>query len=103
MPGLSGINDQGEEAIKTGITCEMFLMNKAKIREHLDKAEKNVEKGEKLIEKQEERLEEMARDGHPTKIHEENLKVLREVQETMKKTRDAVREELAENIERKAR
>jgi hypothetical protein len=77
-------------------------MNKAKTREHLDKAERNVKKGEKLIEKQEERLEEMARDGHPTKIHEENLQALRAVQKTMKETRDTVRKELANDTERKA-
>jgi transposase len=103
VPGLSGINDHVEGAIKTGIAREMFLMNKEKIREHLDETAENVEKAEKLIEKQAERLEEMARDGRPTKIHEENLKALREVQETMKETRNTVREELAENIERKAR
>jgi hypothetical protein len=36
------------------------------------------------------------------KIHEENLKALRDVQETMNDTRDMIREELAEKIERKA-
>ena len=55
-------------------------MNKAKVREHLDQAEQNVKKGEKLIEKH--------------KIHKEHLNALREVQETMKETRDTVREEL---------
>jgi hypothetical protein len=72
-------------------------MDKARIREHLERADRNVKKGEKLIEQQAERVEELARDGHPTQIHEENLKALRDVEETLKKTRDAVRSELDES------
>lgn len=48
-------------------------MDKSKIREHLEEANQHVKKGEKLIEQQEDRIEELSRDGHPTKIHKENL------------------------------
>jgi hypothetical protein len=75
----------------------IVCMDKAQVREHLDRANRNVKKGEELIERQAERVKELARDGHPTKIHEENLKALRDVEETLKKTRDAVRSELDEN------
>ena len=47
-----------------------------------------------LIERQEERVEALARDGHPTKLHEEDLNALREAEETMKETREAVQKEL---------
>ena len=77
-----------------------IFMEKAKIREHLAEAERRVKKGEKLIEEQERRVEEMTRDGHPTEIHEETLKTFRDVEKTMKKNRDAVREELEENQEK---
>jgi hypothetical protein len=69
-------------------------MDKAKVREHLDKADRNVEKGEELIQKQEKRGNELARDGHPTKIHEDNLKALRDVEKTLKQIRNTVRKEL---------
>ena len=72
-------------------------MDKSKIREHLEKANQHVEKGEELIEQQEGRIEELARDGHPTKIHKENLEALREVEETFKKNRDTIRKELEES------
>lgn len=74
-------------------------MDKSKIRAHLEKSDRHVKKGEELIERQKERVEELARDGHPTKIHKENLKALRDVQETFKKNRDAIREELEESRE----
>ncbi|MBV8100365.1 MAG: hypothetical protein JOZ31_14540 [Verrucomicrobia bacterium] len=75
-------------------------MEKAKIREHLAEAEQHVKKAQKLIAEQEKRVEEMARDGHPTEIQEETLKTFRDVEKTMKKNRDAVREELEENQEK---
>jgi hypothetical protein len=68
----------------------------AKIQKHLDQANKHVKKGEKLIKEQEERVEELARDGHKTKVPKETLGVLRDLEETMKQTRDSVREELEE-------
>jgi ATP-dependent exoDNAse (exonuclease V) alpha subunit len=74
-------------------------MDKSKIREHLEEANQHVKKGEKLIEQQEDRIEELSRDGHPTKIHKENLEALREVEEAFKKNRDAIRKELEESRE----
>ena len=74
-------------------------MDKSKIREHLEEANQRVKKGEELIEQQEDRIEELCRDGHPTKIHKEHLKALREVEETFKKNRDALQEELEESQE----
>jgi 5-bromo-4-chloroindolyl phosphate hydrolysis protein len=74
-------------------------MDKSKIREHLEEANQHVKKGEKLIVQQEDRIEELSRDGHPTKIHKENLEALREVEEAFKKNRDAIRKELEESRE----
>jgi hypothetical protein len=74
-------------------------MDKAKIREHMEKADQHVKKGEKLIKEQEERVEELERDGHSTKLHKENLEALRGVEETFKNNRDAIREELEERRE----
>jgi enoyl-CoA hydratase/carnithine racemase len=71
-------------------------VDKAKIQKHLDLANKHVKKGEKLIKEQEERVEELARDRDPTKIHEENLEAMRALEETLKQTRDSIREELEE-------
>lgn len=74
-------------------------MDESKIREHLEEANQHVKKGKDLIEQQEERIEEMARDGHQTKIHKEYLETLREVQETFEKNRDSIRKELEEGRE----
>jgi len=41
----------------------------------------------------------MTRHGHPTKIHEEHLKALRDTEKTMKKIRKATRKELSEKPE----
>jgi peptidoglycan/xylan/chitin deacetylase (PgdA/CDA1 family) len=70
-------------------------MEKTKIREHLDKADKDIERGEKLIEEQEERVKELRGDGHEIEIHERSLRNLRSIQESLKKSREIVRNELA--------
>ena len=72
-------------------------MDKAQIHKHLDKADRHIKRGEKLIQEQEERVKELRRDGHKVEIHERSLRNLRDIQETMQKTRETVREELDES------
>jgi len=69
-------------------------MGESKVREHLEEANQHVKKGEDLIEQQEERVQEMARDGHQTKIHKQYLETLREVKETFEKNRDSIRDKV---------
>lgn len=69
-------------------------MDESKIREHLEEANQHVKKAEDLIEQQEEGVEEMARDGHQTKIHKQYLEALREVKETSEKSWDSIRDEI---------
>jgi hypothetical protein len=74
-------------------------MEKTKIREHLDKADKDIIRAEQLVEEQEERVKQLRRDGHKTEIHERSLRNLRSIHETMKKSREIVRDELAQKSE----
>jgi DNA repair exonuclease SbcCD ATPase subunit len=75
---------------------ELVSMEKTKIREHLEKADKDIKRGEKLIEKQEERVKELRTDGHKVEIHERSLRNLRSIQESLKKSREIVRDALAQ-------
>ena len=69
-------------------------MDRAKVKEHLAKAERHVRKGEELIRKQEERIEELGADGHDTELAEKHLTNLQQLERTMEKNRDLVRQEL---------
>jgi hypothetical protein len=66
-------------------------MDKAEAQEHLAEADRNIEKGKDQIRKQEERVEKLAADGHATKTAERTLKYFQELERTMEKHRDMIR------------
>ena len=69
-------------------------MDRAKVKEHLAKAERHVRTGEELIRRQEERIAELGADGHDTGLAEKHLTCLQQLERTMKINRDLVRKEL---------
>jgi len=76
-----------------------LFMKKARIWEHLDKADEHIKRGETRVNKQEERVKELASGGYQIKNAEETLKYLHELLGNMKKHRDLVREELKKSSE----
>jgi hypothetical protein len=78
-------------------------MKRARIWEHLGRADEHIRKGQAHVKNQEERVKELTSDGHQAKNAEATLKCFQELLGSMKKHRDLVLEELKKNSDSRVR
>ena len=69
-------------------------MDKAKIREHLDKAEEHLQKAKAKVSEQRKRVQKIRAGTPQRKVAEETLKQLKDLEKAMEKHRDVIRKEL---------